>query len=335
MGELSVLTWTAWQGDAASWDGLLVNFPDGNIYQSHAWGEHRRRFGWMPFRLIATDGDRTAGMAQWLVRRSRFGIAMAWAPGGPIGDVAALGGLFRSASLQVIGARHLYCRINPLVERTAFKVDDLKLSGWRQPEALLNSPDSFIYLPTDDETTRLALASGNWRHNLRRSLKQHHVVESWHHPDPVQIHAIYAAMQSHKGLPEQFSLAALKSITEAFGDQCLVVRCMDTSGRTLALRGALLFGDKGWDILAAATPEGRKVYASHAAFWELMRQCAGRGIRAYDMSGADSVRAKGVHDFKRGTGARAVTYLGEWDWATSPLLRRMANYVIKYRVGTM
>lgn len=335
MGELSVLTWTVWQGDSGSWDELLRSFSDGNVYQCHAWGEHRSRFGWMPCRLIATDGDRTVGMAQWLVRRSRFGIAMAWAPGGPVGDVMAWGGLFRSASRKAIGARHLYCRINPLVERSSANEDDLKLSGWRQPEAALNSPESFIYQPTDDEDARLAIASGNWRHNLRRSMKQRHAVEQWHHPDPVQIHAVYAAMQSHKGLAEQFSLAALRSITEGFGDQCLVVRCMDATGRTLAIRGALLLGDKGWDILAAATPEGRKVYASHAAFWELMRHCARRGVRCYDMSGADSVRAKGVHDFKRGTGARAVTYLGEWDWATSPLLRRMANYVIKHRFQTM
>ena len=335
MGEFSVLTWTAWQGDAASWDGLLGNFPDGNIYQSYAWGEHRGRFGWMPYRLTATEGDRTLGMAQWLVRRTRFGVAMAWAPGGPVGNVVALGEQFRATSRQVIGARHLYCRINPLVERTALDVDGLKSTGWRQPEAPLNSPDSFVYVPTDDEPSRLALASGNWRHNLRRALKHRHAVEPWPNPDPEQIHAVYAAMQAHKGLAEQFSLAALKSIMEAFGDQCLVVRCMDTTGRTLALRGALLLGNKGWDILAAATPEGRKVYASHAAFWELMRQCAGRGVRSYDMSGADSVRAKGVHDFKRGTGARAVTYLGEWDWATSSLLRRMANYVIKYRARVL
>ena len=88
-------------------------------------------------------------------------------------------------------------------------------------------------------------------------------------------------------------------------------------------------------MFAAATPDGRNVYASHAAFWELMNQCEARGILSYDMSGADKMGSKGVYDFKKGTGGVDLEYLGEWDWATSSLLRHAANRLIKYRAGAM
>jgi lipid II:glycine glycyltransferase (peptidoglycan interpeptide bridge formation enzyme) len=141
----------------------------------------------------------------------------------------------------------------------------------------------------------------------------------------------YVAMQSYKQLGEQISRAELTSLLEVFDEDCIVVRCDNAGGRLIALRGALLFGNRAWDFFAAATPEGRKVYASHAAFWELMRQCANRGVCWYDMSGIDPINNKGVYDFKKGTGAREVAYLGEWDRATSRMLRTAANFLIGWR----
>ena len=52
----------------------------------------------------------------------------------------------------------------------------------------------------------------------------------------------------------------------------------------------------------------------------LMKQCAERGVRWYDMGGVDPVNNRGVYDFKKGTGARALEYLGEWEWSTSKAL---------------
>jgi lipid II:glycine glycyltransferase (peptidoglycan interpeptide bridge formation enzyme) len=138
-------------------------------------------------------------------------------------------------------------------------------------------------------------------------------------------------MQNLKHLPPQITREQIVSLLGTFGDQCVLVRCDDAQGRLLALRGALTLGTKGWDTLAAATLEARKVYASHATFWELMRVCAERGVAWYDMGGIDPVRNRGVYDFKNGTGAAPLNYLGEWERASPTWLAPLAGRLVAWR----
>jgi len=90
----------------------------------------------------------------------------------------------------------------------------------------------------------------------------------------------------------------------------------------------LVLGEKGWDIFAATIPAGRSEYASHAVFWELTKQCAAHNITWYDMGGVDPVKSRGVYDFKKGTGARDLEYLGEWEYARPSLFAKIANKAI-------
>lgn len=326
-----MLSWTSWEGSPAEWDALLLKFSDYTFHQCYEWGEHKRRTGWTPYRLTLTDDGNAVGMAQVLMRRFPVGVAVAWVPGGPIGPAKVWGKPFRDAVRRVGRATLLYCRISPLRERVAGDVETMMSNDWCMAISPLSSGKSLTYTPAEPESVREGLASRNWRHNLRRSTKQGHTVRLWSTPNPDEMLEVYRAMQTHKNLSEQISRPALLSILEGFGPRCVIVRCDDAQGQLLAFRGALVFGKKGWDVFAAATPDARKVYASHAAFWELMHQVAARGVSCYDMGGVDAEGNKGVYDFKKGTGATGVSYLGEWDWATSPLLRRAANYLTKRR----
>jgi lipid II:glycine glycyltransferase (peptidoglycan interpeptide bridge formation enzyme) len=331
VGQLLMLNWVNWSGDAVLWDDMLTEFPDYTVYQSHAWGEHKQNLGWIPYRFVAKDCGCAVSMALVLVRRLRFGVALAWVPGGPVGNPNYWDERLLGAIRETISARHVYLRINPMRSCDGEDVNQLLSQGWHRPSHRLISGLTMAYDPGEDEPAREKQASGNWRHNLRRSTKYGHHVIVWNDPDPGVMLGVYEAMQVYKSLAEQFSKAELISILESFKNHCVVVRCDDKEGSLLALRGALVFKRKGWDIFAAATPQARKVYASHGAFWELMRQCASRGVRWYDMSGIDPIGNKGVYDFKNGTGAKEFSYLGEWDRATSGALRMIANFMIGRR----
>ena len=91
-----------------------------------------------------------------------------------------------------------------------------------------------------------------------------------------------------------------------------------------------MFGNKGLDMFAASTQEARKAYASYALFWAIIEACRNEGILYYDLGGVNPDNNLGVYNFKKGTGAKLVNYLGEWDWASVPLLRYFANKAIKY-----
>lgn len=329
-----MLNWQLWNGRADEWDGLLQEFPNFTVYQNHAWGEHRARFGWRPLRLVVRDGDKITAMAQILLRRYPFGIGVVWIPGGPMGDVDLWGNGLQDAIRVAAGVRFLYCRLNSM--RPYSTIDELRLTslGWRRSAYPINSGFSLVYQPALTEDVRLAQCSGHWRHNLRRSSKRGLHTYLWQEPDPDEIMKTYISMQDHKQLNAQTSCQEIESLLKAFTKQYLLIRCDDENGNLLALRGALIFGEKAWDIFATATPAGRKVYASHAAFWELMKQCAERQVQWYDMSGVDSVNNRGVYDFKKGTGAQDLQYLGEWEYAKPSVFGFLASRAIAWRGRT-
>lgn len=329
-----MLTWKKWEGSAGEWDETLLKFPDYTVYQSFDWGEHRGTFGWNPVRMTAEQDGKLVSAAQVLVRHLPFGIKFAWVPGGPTGEPADWAQSFPVALKSVLDSRFVYCRINNMRAESAADLQAMA-GAWQQPEFRLHTGLSAAYIPADTESERIEHTSKNWGRNLRRSQKQGNAVRLWDSPNPEEMHSVYREMQDNKSLGEQFSCEALASILSRFGTHCVVVRCDDSAGNLLAFRGALLFGDRGWDIFAATSNRGRKVYASHAAFWELMNRCVEHGVKWYDMSGVDPVKGKGVYDFKKGTGAVDLKYLGEWDAATFPLLRCISNIVVKWQIRSV
>lgn len=330
-GKFYMLNWQLWNGTAEEWDRLLQKLPDYTVYQSHAWGVHRERFGWRPLKLVVQDGDDIIAMVQILTRRYPFSIGIVWIPGGPLGDIDLWGGSLQHAIRAVLKVRFLYCRLNSMRPHSA--EDELKLTSlhWQRSKYPLNSGLSLAYQPALTEDTRLTQSSSNWRHNLRRSFKRSLHTCLWQNPDPNVMMDAYVSMQEHKQLNAQTSHQEIMSLLEAFTERCLLVRCNDENGNLLAFRGALVCGEKAWDIFAAAVPAGRKVYASHAAFWELMKQCAERGVEWYDMSGVDPVNNRGVYDFKKGTGAQDLQYLGEWEYAKPSIFGLLASRLIARR----
>jgi len=332
VGEFFMLKWEVWEGEAEIWNNLLTNFPDYSVYQSYGWGQHRSNFGWHPNRFIAIDNNKIVSMAQVLVRKYPLGVSLVWVPGGPVGKLNSWGNCFFSALKYALNTRHIYCRVSPVRQRDQHDLFNMDALGWQKPHYALHTSMSLSYLPCEDESMRLKQASQSWRHNLKRSyrVKYGNKASVWVSPDLDEMLSVYESMWSHKNLEQQLSRSELKSIFDNFGDKCLVIRCISGQGDLIALRGAILFGTKSWDIFAAASPKARKVYGSHLTFWTLINECAKRYVKWYDMGGIDPDGSKGVYNFKKGTGATELLYLGEWDWATSRLLRRAVNYIMKF-----
>ncbi|APW44168.1 lipid II:glycine glycyltransferase FemX [Rhodoferax saidenbachensis] len=326
-----MLTWQRWTGNAIEWDALILRLEDFTVYQSHAWGEHRARFGWLPVRMVARRNSQVVAAAQILVRRYPLGVGVVWIPGGPLGDIQSWNKDFRQAIRKLSGLKFLYCRFNALGVRANGVDEMLDSNGWARSSQPLSSGMSLEYRPSLPEEERLQMCSGNWRHNLRRSFKRGLSTSVWANPDPVEMMRAYESMQELKGLAAQTSKDEIESLLSAFGKHCVIVRCDDEQGNLLALRGALAMGGKAWDMFAVANPAGRKVYASHSAFWFLMNQCAIMGVQWYDMSGADPVNNRGVYDFKKGSGATDFTQVGEWDFASPFFLRKPVSYLIGRR----
>jgi lipid II:glycine glycyltransferase (peptidoglycan interpeptide bridge formation enzyme) len=183
--------------------------------------------------------------------------------------------------------------------------------------------------PTEEEL--LAGLSGNWRHNLARAHQRGLNVTHWDRPSPAGIQSLFASMSAYKGVNSPFDPASLESLLQSLDGQILIYGCTDGSGDPMACRACVVQHDGAWDLIAATSPKGRHCYASYAVFWALIRHCRSLGVKQYDLGGIDPVNARGVYDFKRGTGAREHECLGEWERSTSVLLRHAINFRVRTR----
>lgn len=315
------------------WDALLSRFEDRSFFQSSAWASHKGGLGWAAARLVAGPGPDGARAALQLLRRSLppFG-AVLWGRGGPVGDASCWGPELWKAVRSSAGSAVVYCRLCSY--RTLDRGDEetMRRAGWTRPARPLDRNSTFVLdLSSGEDALRRGL-SANWGHNLRRAEKRCPAVRPWLGARPGELAALYQDMERYKGLRTQHGERELESLLSRCAGDIALFRADDEEGRPLALRACAVQGDKAWDLLAASSEEGRRRYASYALLWALLRDCLRRGVRSYDLGGADPGSAKGVFDFKKGTGAAFLEYLGEWERSGPAALRRPVSAAIALKL---
>ncbi len=321
-----MVTWKLFEGDADEWDRHLLKL-DGTFYQTFEWGEVKRISGWEPFRLIAISEGSVIGLVSALVKKNFF-FVICWVPDCSNSAIRLVDNKFHKALSLIIGSSFIYCRISFLSYEVGHEAFSLLQSGWKRPKELMNSGLTMHYELRGDNDQRIKRASGNWRHNLRRSSRFNLRIDKWKKPDINLISRMYREMELLKGLPVQYSLVELQAIISCLGDKVVVFRCLYSDNNLLAIRAAGVFGESALDLLAASGSAARKLYATHATLWALFDWCQENGYKYYDLSGVDPIRNKGVYDFKHGTGASLVECLGEWEWASIPCMCLFFNYIL-------
>ncbi|MBI3566518.1 MAG: peptidoglycan bridge formation glycyltransferase FemA/FemB family protein [Elusimicrobia bacterium] len=325
------MNWRAFAGDDAAWDAALAAVPSANAFQTSAWARHKADFGWRPVRVVAGPDDAPLAAAQALVKSAPGGARLLWARGGPVGDPGLWNAGLRAALADAAGGTAVYGRVCSYRELDAASEAFLAGAGWTRPARPLDRNRTYLLdLTPEPEPLKEGLSS-NWRHNLKRG-NARAVVVDWTDPDPAGMEAVYREMEALKGLPPQHRADELRSLVRALGGTLVLKRAL-VDGKTVALRACAVFGGSATDLLAAATAEARKVYASYALLWALILESRRRGARTYDLGGADPDAARGVADFKSGLGAKAADTVGEWDFARPAFLRGPAGALIAWKLG--
>ena len=314
------------------WNEKLANYSDCSLFQSFNWGCHRENFGWEALRWMQLEeGGGVVSMVQVLVKRLPLGIVAAWITGGPVGAVDAWVEDIMPLIKKETQSRVLYIRMLNNKPVNDFDTTRLSEHGWSRPRTKLRSGLSMLFgLDSDLELIKQSF-SKDWKRNLRKGEKRNQNISQWNEPDIDKIYELYQSMEQLKGLDEQFSLEELKAIFKYMGEKIVVYKSEDDAGKLLAIRGCFILGQYGWDLFAAASLDARKVSATYILFWRLMERCKELGVKQYDMMGIDPENNKGVYYFKQGTGAKEIEYLGEWEWASMPLVKLVINTAMKYK----
>jgi hypothetical protein len=315
------------------WDAKLESFADCSPYQTLGWGNYRRSLGWHPCRLAAfNEAGEVVAMMQGGLKR-RFGIGLLWSEGGPVGDLTVCDERLQSAIKKLTGLKLVYCRFRCDRQRNIEDGLQLNTHGWSLPWAPMFSNYSMALDFSPSSESLFAACNIKWRQNWRRAKKHNLTVREWPDATAEQIHSVYCSMQSVKGIGEQHSLDEIARVLEHLRDRLVLYRCEDEHGELLSLSGSLLVGNRAGAWFAATNERGRELRASYLTFWAMVEHCKNLGVRYYDLAGIDPVNNPGGYQFKRGTGATHLEYLGEWDWASHSFFRWFGNWAIGRRAS--
>ena len=322
--------WIVFEGDDRNWDKLLNELGQVCVYQSSGWARHKSASGWSQIRLVKAANHSQIAI-QCLVRRGPLGIAMAWAPGGFGGDLALLDNHFSSSLKQFLSARILYVRFGMMVDSTHEIASLLSNTGFAKSKSPIGAKQSMLLGVHTDEESMLSIASSNWKRNHKRSLRFITAPYVWSDASPDQLESAYRQMDEYKkveGVKLQMSATDIRSVQHCFGNDLVLIRMDDESGKLLSVRGAIIQQSTAWDFIAVTTPAGRKTYSSHRTLIALAQECALRGCTTLELGGVNPEKNKGGFDFKNGAGAQITTYLGEWEVAHPSWIRPFISRII-------
>jgi len=323
--------WKSYKGDDSDWDkvpGVNLSF-----FQSLAWAQYKSDSGWEYLHFVWHDELKNESFGVQVLVKKKLFVSIAWIPGCHPDFFNTNNKDFYKLLKSVIGTCFTYCRINITHDKDQCRTLILKGSTWFKPLKLLNSGQSMILeIKSDVELMRSGLTK-NWRHNLNRSEKHEITTEQWYNPSAHEMREIYEEMEGFKGIAKQFSLEQIESIIKAFGENLVLYRCLDKDGKLIAFRGIGTHGNQCTDFFAAASIDARKVYATYKLFWAIVEYCVNNDILYYDLGGIDMVNNVGVYNFKKGTGAKHVEYMGEWEESTPSFFRYIINKVLKHIGG--
>ena len=333
-----MVVWEKFEGHPSEWDSLLLNSSDYTIFQTYAWGDFKQANGWLPLRLVGKHSSKgVVGMVQVLIKMMPFGFGIGWAAGGPVmyfnQDINQLSPADLSDLLTYLHGHYprVLFRFHSHFPRNStdsylfsqvFKIPFLKIN-------------SGFTLGMNIEKGDIEFSAGMTSKHRYYFKKAKNLCLTWSYLsgdlEIEELAGIHRNMVSIKKLREspvsKNDLILLRdklgsdrvSIIIGYLNSIPVVGCMTYD-----------FGNKSIYMIAGATHHGREISASYAMVGELIQVLGHKGVKEFDFGGIDPCNpdAKGVDHFKRGFGGLIVEQLGEWESASSQMLRFFLNSVL-------
>lgn len=325
--------------DAAAWDHLVLDHPQGHLLQRWAWGELKGQFGWQPIRIAVTNGPLVAA-AQLLIRRF-YGLAAAYVPRGPLwsGDSQLDQFLLHTLRDAAQQQRAAFLRLEPNVLDNYPAATQLALflhsSRFRIAEPL--QPRSEIHLDLAPPADQIFGGfSKNYRSNVRRAERAGMTVRVGTSPDDVA--ALYNMLRATASRQE-FGLHSetyYRTAWELFGrsdDSHLSIAELD--GQPVGAALVFASGHEAHYLYSGSTPVGMKHEVNYFLRWHNIQWAKERGCTRFDFGGipdaygamlhaapteharlqqeADAHPLNGVYKFKKGWGGKVVRYLPAYD----------------------
>jgi lipid II:glycine glycyltransferase (peptidoglycan interpeptide bridge formation enzyme) len=316
----------ATRSEIVAWDEHVVANPDGGqIFQTRAWGEFKRRSGWRASYWIARAGGRDVAVLFLRRRIPPFG-ELWYAPKGP--------GVVKSHELVEVLADHSAMRgaflvkVEPEIEERQADEQSWRRAGLRKARADVQMSRSTIVVDLDrEEDALLASFKAKCRYNIRLAARRGVVVTPvpMTGPNIATMYSLMAATRDRAGfyLRPQSYCRGYWELHAASGQGQLFFASWQ--GQVLAGVFATFLGTHGWYKDGGSTKEHSALMAPHLLQWEVMRWLRARGVRTYDLVAVppstqlgEAHPLFGLYRFKSGFSDTVTDFTGTWDIPLRP-----------------
>lgn len=293
--------------DQATWHELSDGLPALSLLQTWEYGEAKARTSsWSVERGRLTDGTRTVGVTQALVRRLPLGLGgLAWINRGPLpagGDAETRYPELAAALVDhYVAKRRFYLRIAPPFDDDGAAVAALAAVGL-EPAGALGWASSRLDIHRPLDAVRAGF-NAKWRGHLNRAERGPLRLEVG--TDAAQFETFLGAHEAtleHKGFATSVTGAFLRALQELLPDARKMTAINAFDGDSHVGSVLLAYYGRTAEYLAGNTsPEGRKLGAGQLMLWRALEIAKARGIAYLDLSGQDPAKTpEGILTFKRG-----------------------------------
>ena len=305
--------------DASDWDAFVSQARDASLLQAWAWGSLKSRYGWRVARYFWVDGGTPIGAAAVLRRRLPGGLALYYAPRGPIldGRLDQWPAFWQTLRERLAQDGGTILKVDPEWTTDAQRAVLTATGALPSRHPIQHQATMLVDISGGDEAmTRLKEST---RRNIRAGIKQGIAVEA---------SQASAAMDSFYELlgetaaREQFTIrsrAYYQDLLSLFRERGQVaVYLARQEDRLLAGAVLLFFGSKLVYLYGGTRTEAKDLKPGYLLHWRAVEDAQRRGCTTYDMWGVPldprpGQRGYGYYVFKSRFNARMVRYIGLYD----------------------
>ncbi len=307
--------------------GRISKNYDQSIFNCYSWDLHLRNLGWKSYLWKNTLHNNELSYVKTYVKFYPFKIGVVWIPGGIIGEKENIHSLKNSICSE-LNIQNCYLRIRCSIEDGIDEEINFLKNKWNKPLINLNSNLTMLLNIEDNLDIIYSRFSRNWKRSIKKSINNKITYKKIN--NHYEIAKIYQQMRKFKSLKhnEVFTKEIIKSIIDSFGENIIIYGAFNSYNKLLAIRGAIINREKALDIFAASTEEGKALSVSNSLFFKLIEECKTKNCILYDLNGIDPYKNEGVFLFKKGTGARIINTIGEFESSTNQFLTFFINFFI-------
>jgi lipid II:glycine glycyltransferase (peptidoglycan interpeptide bridge formation enzyme) len=305
--------------DASVWDAFVSQASDGSVLQSWAWGALKSRYGWRATRYLWTEGGAPVAAASVLRRRFPGGLALDYAPRGPVlgRRLEQWPGFWQALRDHLARDGGTVLKVDPEWTSDPQRSALQQAGGRPSRHPIQHQATMVVDIRGGDEALRRLKEST--RRNIRQGEREGITVEA--SEGSAAMDSFYELL-SETAAREHFTIrpvAYYQDLLSLFRERGqAAVYLARRADRLLAGAIMLFYGSRLIYLYGGTRTDARELKPGYLLHWRAIEDAQRRGCTSYDMWGVPlnpqpGQRGYGYYVFKSRFNPQMVRFIGLYD----------------------